>query len=67
MRRLIDEWRPPAVTLGAPASLRLREPVRGVHERRAAGADETGGGKAEEDVYGLNAAHRGYAAADDAV
>ena len=105
-------WRWPFIVFGIPTvlfvllSLRLREPVRGVHERRAAGADEGAAGMAEahesawetmrilarvrsirriwmavpflgialfgipnllslvyEDVYGLNAAHRGFIAA----
>ncbi|MBW3536530.1 MAG: MFS transporter [Actinobacteria bacterium] len=105
-------WRAPFILFGLPTivfvllSLRLREPVRGSHERRAAGADESAAGVEEqhervwatmhvlarvrtvrriwmavpflgialfgipnllslvyEDVYGLNAAHRGFIAA----
>ena len=105
-------WRAPFILFGLPTvvfvvlALRLREPVRGVHERRAAGADEAAAAVEEaherawetmrvlgrvrtvrriwmavpflgialfgipnllslvyEDVYGLNAAHRGFIAA----
>ena len=105
-------WRSPFVLFGLPTlvfvilALRLREPVRGAHERRAAGADEAVAGTEEqhervwatmkilgrvrtvrriwmavpflgialfgvpnllslvyEEVYGLNAAHRGFIAA----
>ncbi len=105
-------WRSPFILFGLPTvvfvvlALRLREPVRGSHERRAAGADESVAGVEEpherawatmrilgrvrtvrriwmavpflgialfgipnllslvyEDVYGLNAAHRGFIAA----
>ena len=105
-------WRAPFIIFGIPTlvfvvlALRLREPVRGAHERRAAGADEAAAGVEEpaervwptmrtlgqvrtvrriwmavpflgialfgipnllsliyEDVYGLNAAHRGFIAA----
>lgn len=105
-------WRAPFIVFGIPTlvfvllALRLREPVRGAHERRAAGADEASAGVEEqhekawdtmkilgrvrtvrriwmavpflgialfgipnllslvyEDVYGLNAAHRGFIAA----
>lgn len=105
-------WRSPFIVFGLPTlvfvllALRLREPVRGAHERRAAGADEAAAGIEEqhekawatmkilgrvrtvrriwmavpflgialfgipnllslvyEDVYGLNAAHRGFIAA----
>lgn len=46
-------WRWPFIVFGIPTvvfvvlALRLREPVRGVHERRAAGADEDAAGTAE--------------------
>ena len=46
-------WRAPFLVFAVPTALlvvlalRLREPVRGVHERRAAGADETAAGTAE--------------------
>jgi MFS family permease len=105
-------WRAPFILFGLPTlvfvvlALRLREPVRGAHERRAAGADEAAAATEEghesvwatmrvlggvrtvrriwmavpflgialfgipnllslvyEDVYGLNAAHRGLIAA----
>jgi MFS family permease len=105
-------WRWPFIVFGIPTiafvvlATRLREPVRGTHERRAAGADEVAAGTPEahesawatmkilarvhsvrriwlavpflgialfgipnllslvyEDVYGLNAAHRGFIAA----
>lgn len=105
-------WRSPFILFGLPTlvfvvlALRLREPVRGAHERRAAGADEAAAATEEqhekawptmkilgrvrtvrriwmavpflgialfgvpnllslvyEDVYGLNAAHRGLIAA----
>jgi branched-chain amino acid transport system ATP-binding protein len=105
-------WRWPFIVFGVPTvimillALKLREPVRGAHERRAAGADEAEAATAEpherawetmkilarvrtvrriwmavpflgialfgipnllslvyEDVYGLNAAHRGFIAA----
>ena len=104
-------WRTPFIVFGLPTvvfvllALRLREPVRGAHERRAAGADETAAATEEqherawptmqilrrvrtmrriwmavpflgialfgipnllslvyEDVYGLNAAQRGFIA-----
>ena len=47
-------WRAPFLVFAIPtalvviAALRLREPVRGAHERREAGADETGAALEEE-------------------